>query len=299
MSESTLSTTALSKKLNIELSELFNALQKLNWIFRENDKWALTNDGILAGGKIKKDDNYGEYIIWPETISIDKIKAQIYDSNSHMLTASAIGEHFKTSAQKINLILSELGWMEKDDKRGWEITKIGKIAGGKQKEHDESGRLYVLWPDSIISNKSLTESLIENHIISLNKPEAKTNKKELNFRDKFPADHRASDGHMVRSRAEVIIDNYLYNNQITHAYERKLPIEEEVYSDFYIPMGKKAYIEFWGKEDDEQYNERKKTKIEIYKKHDFNLIELNDNDILNLDDFLPGKLLKFDIKGYM
>lgn len=42
----------------------------------------------------------------------------------------------------------------------------------------------------------------------------------------------------------------------------------------------------------------KKNKIEIYKKYDFRLIELNDTDILNLDDHLPKKLLKFNIKVY-
>jgi hypothetical protein len=300
MSVNFISTTALSKTLEVDLSELFSALQKLSWITRENDKWILTNDGIIAGGKMKKDDSFGEYITWPQSIDIDKIKSQISDSNSHMLTASVLAEKLKTTAQKMNLIISELGWMEKDDKRGWEITRLGKIIGGKQREHDESGRLYVLWPDGILSNKSLNESLIENHIIANTRNEKpSTDKKEQNFRDKFPANHRASDGHQVRSRAEVIIDNYLYSNRIIHAYERKLPIEEDVYSDFYIPMGKMVYIEFWGKENDEQYNARKKAKIEIYKKHEINLVELNDDDILRLDDILPGKLLKYDIKGYL
>jgi hypothetical protein len=51
-------------------------------------------------------------------------------------------------------------------------------------------------------------------------------------------------------------------------------------------------------EDDPKYAERKKAKIEIYKKYDFKLIELNDNDISNLDDHLPKKLLKYGIKVY-
>ncbi len=102
---------------------------------------------------------------------------------------------------------------------------------------------------------------------------------------------------MVRSRAEVIIDNALYDYKLAHAYERKLPIEEEVYSDFFIPS-ESVYIEYWGMEDDPKYAERKKVKIELYKKYDFKLIELSDDDILNLDDNLPKKLLKFGIKVY-
>ena len=300
MSEKFLSTTAISKNLGIDTSELFLVLQRFDWIVRSNEKWILTKEGEAIGGLLKKDDKYGEYIVWPETIPLDKIKKSIDESNNNLLTASTIAEKYKTSPQKINLIFSELGWMEKDDKRGWIITKLGKIVGGKQKEYADTSKFYVLWPESIVTNKSLIESLIENHIIETPKNEKKEVKSEdMSFREKFPATHRASDGHCVRSRAEVIIDNYLYNNQIIHAYERKLPIEEEVYCDFYIPMGNKVYIEFWGKEGDEQYDKRKKQKIEIYKKHGMNLIELNDDDILKLDDVLRGKLLKYDIKGYM
>nr|WP_228027447.1 hypothetical protein [Campylobacter concisus] len=41
------------------------------------------------------------------------------------------------------------------------------------------------------------------------------------------------------------------------AYEKRVPIKEDVYCDFYIPKGK-IYIEFWGYEDDEAYLEREK-----------------------------------------
>ena len=41
------------------------------------------------------------------------------------------------------------------------------------------------------------------------------------------------------------------------AHEKRVPIKEDVYCDFYIPKGK-IYIEFWGYEDDETYLERAK-----------------------------------------
>lgn len=298
MAEKYLSTTALSKNLNVEVSDLFIALQNLKWISRENDKWSLTEEGKKIGGLVKNDQKFGEYIVWPGTISFDDITKQLEKANHNLITASAIAEKVNISPQKINLIFSELGWMEKD-MRGWNLTKLGKIAGGKQREHADSSKLYVLWPDSILENKSLRETFIENHIIEDTKEKPVVENKEQSFRDKFPATLRASDGHCVRSRAEVIIDNFLYNNQIIHAYERKVPIEEELYCDFYIPGGKKVYIEFWGKVGDEQYENRKKKKIELYKKNQLNLIELGDDDITKLDDILPGKLLKYEIKGYM
>ena len=47
-----------------------------------------------------------------------------------------------------------------------------------------------------------------------------------------------------------------------------------------------------------KYLERKKKKLELYNKYELKFIELNDNDIMNLDDYLPKKLLKFGIKVY-
>ncbi|MBN2825103.1 MAG: hypothetical protein JXQ76_07270 [Campylobacterales bacterium] len=85
--------------------------------------------------------------------------------------------------------------------------------------------------------------------------------------------------------------------ELVHAYERKLPIEEEVYCDFYLPSGK-VYIEYWGMEEDAKYLQRKQAKKAIYEKYNFNLIELSDEDVLNLDDVLPRLLLKFDIQTY-
>lgn len=68
---------------------------------------------------------------------------------------------------------------------------------------------------------------------------------------------------MVRSRAEVLIDNWLYMQGIVHAYERRLPIEEECYCDFYLPGGKGVYIEFWGRESDPTYQERQAAKRDL------------------------------------
>ena len=111
---------------------------------------------------------------------------------------------------------------------------------------------------------------------------------EVDFRSKFPANYRTDDGHLVRSKAEQIIDNWLYRREIVHAYERRVPIEEELFCDFFIPIGK-VWIEYWGLEDKE-YLKRKELKKELYKKNDKNLIELTDKDIENLDDLLPLKL---------
>jgi hypothetical protein len=149
-----------------------------------------------------------------------------------------------------------------------------------------------------LTNKRLLETIQSIHGESTEEEEEFENKAvNVGFREKFVAKLRTADGHYVRSRAEMLIDNWLYMSEIVHAYERKLPVEEDVYCDFYLPVGK-VYIEYWGLENDERYAVRKKVKIDIYNKYGFNLIEIDDEDIQNLDDVLPRKLLKFGIQAY-
>lgn len=97
---------------------------------------------------------------------------------------------------------------------------------------------------------------------------------------------------MVRSKAEQIIDNWLYHKGIVHAYERRVPIEDEIYCDFFIPIGQKVWIEYWGLEE-EKYTKRKESKKRFYEKNQKKLIELVDKDIENLDDVMPIKLRPF------
>lgn len=297
-----ISTSALANELDIKSSDLFDKLRSFGWIERKNDKWVLTELGKQKGGQTRTNPKFGEFVVWPENISLDGGQQK---EKPRFLNATAIGKHFNISSQRLNLILSEFGWIEKDI-AGWTITKIGKNVGGRQFEHETSGGSYVLWPEDILQNKSLvgvfndasgekeTPKPIVPELQQQIQPTASTTN---NFREKFEAKHRTKDGHFVRSRAEVIIDDTLYDYGLVHAYEKKVPIEEELYTDFYLPNGK-VYIEFWGMESDPKYMERKNAKLEIYKKYDLKLIELDDNDISNLDDHLPKKLLKYGIKVY-
>ncbi|MDR2344685.1 MAG: hypothetical protein LBE18_01325 [Planctomycetaceae bacterium] len=201
------------------------------------------------------------------------------------INSTEIGKALNMPSQKINKLLAELSYIEKNEK-GWSITPLGEAKGGKQKKHFPTNNLFVTWNESII------ETLKKTNEPTTQTQQQTTNENEKNFREQFPAKLRTTDGHFVRSRAELLIDNWLYSEEIVHAYERKLPIEEETYCDFYLPKGK-IYIEFWGLENNEKYIKRKKKKIETYQKYQMNLIELKDNDIENLDDFLPNKLIKF------
>ena len=178
------------------------------------------------------------------------------------------------------------------------MTAQGKRQGGKQVEDHRSGVPYVRWPQSIAESTILRETI--GHANGAAEPGdlmPRTSPEEESFRDRFKATHRSTDGHMVRSKAEMLIDNWLYMAEIVHAYERKLPIEEELYTDFYIPTGK-VYIEYWGLEDDPKYLARKEAKQALYGKYGFSLIELHDKEVQNLDDILPRLLLKYGVQAY-
>lgn len=294
-----LSTSSLAKEHDLKSADLFDKLYTLGWIERKNDKWTLTTLGKQKGGQTRSTPKHGEFIVWPENISIDSGKPI---EKPKLLNSTIIGTHFQVSNQRMNLIFSELGWIEKSIS-GWAVTKLGKTVGGRQFEDEIKGNTYVKWSETILSNKSLLDvfsdpqsekEVIKPTVIAQHQTTSQTFE---NFRDNYPANFRTQDGHRVRSKAEMIIDNTLYQYGLVHAYERKLPIDENVLSDFYLPDGK-VYIEYWGMENDPKYAERKKKKIEIYNKHEIPLIELNDDDIQNLDDHLPKKLLKFGIKVY-
>lgn len=294
----TISTTKLSQKMEMSAQELFAKLAELGLIIKKDKKWELTEQGKGKGGCYKESKTYGQYIVWPEDLSIQPENQTVTNkTTSTLITATAIGGHYELSARKINHILSELGWVKKHLK-GWLLTKQGEKQKGLQCEDKRTGIPYVRWTESIIDAEPLKNTINETKGTYIS---AKTNADKpdatIGFREKFKAEYRSTDGHFVRSKAEMLIDNWLYMAEIVHAYERKLPITEDVYSDFYIPTGK-VYIEYWGYENEEKYQRRKQEKITIYKKYSFNLIELYDNDVQNIDDILPRLLLKHNVQAY-
>jgi hypothetical protein len=210
------------------------------------------------------------------------------------LTATELGEKLNLSSSKLNRVFSELGWIQKD-RKGWVATEQGKKLLAIDKTHHKTGIPFVVWPEAIITSRILKNSISELSAVKETTAVISDIKQTASgFRERHLPTHRTMDGHWVRSKAEALIDNWLYMSEVVHAYERSLPVEEELYCDFYIPEGK-VYIEYWGLETEPKYQVRKQQKLEIYKKYGFNLIELNDDHVKNLDDHLPKLLLKFNV----
>lgn len=114
---------------------------------------------------------------------------------------------------------------------------------------------------------------------------------ELDYRKKWEAKYRCSDGHYVRSKNEVLVDNWLYLHDICHSYEKAVFGEngEEYYSDFYIPSIE-LYVEIWGLAD-EEYIRRANCKKKVYAALGYHLLEIAGNDIMHLDDILEKEIL--------
>ena len=60
------------------------------------------------------------------------------ESPETLLSSTKIGEHFGISATRTNLILAELGWIEKYVK-GWQVTEHGRQLGGICREARQTG----------------------------------------------------------------------------------------------------------------------------------------------------------------
>ncbi len=316
-----ISTSALAKKLSTSKYQLDEILLAAGYITKTESGFILTELGIKNSGELTRHKRFGEYIAWDEDIVIPK---EIMEHKDDFYSSTKIAQKYNLSARKINMALSEIGFIQKYLK-GWTITELGIRNGGIQKENNKNGVPYVEWDETIFTNNAFSSILQEIRGEAGDKTQEKIDSSEnanfvgsqiqqqmqvqvhtqndndaihnSNFRERFVAKQRATDGHMVRSKAEMLIDNWLYMAEIVHAYERKLPIEEEVYCDFYIPTGK-IYIEFWGLENEPKYAVRKEIKKAIYEKYNFKLIELTDKDVFNLDDILPRMLLKHGVQTY-
>ena len=291
-----ISTSKLAQQINSSSKELFASLSDLKLIYRKNDSWHLTSQGKEFGGEVVFNKKYGDFIVWPSNFNPLDINS---NDRTKLINATKIGEFFEVSSQRVNRVLAELGWLDKGIK-GWNVTKIGRELGGVEYDHD-SGGTYVLWPEDILSNQTFKKSFnLDEDEIKIAEPTiTSAPEQSKNIRDKWPTPYRTKDGHRVRSRGEQMIDDYLYECGLVHAYEREVKnIKETVLSDFFIPGrngGEAVYIEYWGK-DDEKYDLRKEEKKEIYKRNNLNLIELENKHIYSLDDFLPRMLLKFKIR---
>ena len=237
-----LSTTALAKKLNIPAQQLFATFKDYGWIQRTGDTWALTPKGEFEGGSYQQSRRFGRYIVWPERLDQHPLLAAI-ESNQRITAASMCRYYPRLQARQINRALAELG-LQQHSLLGWELTPLGRTLGGQQEESANSGAFYVTWPHEIIDHPVIHRELTrQSDQLQPPQPESPGTEPDLFA---AAADSAAIcvgiDGHALQSPLETLVCDWLYLAQLAHAYRRALPIEEDVYADFYVPEGS-VYID--------------------------------------------------------
>ncbi len=104
--------------------------------------------------------------------------------------------------------------------------------------------------------------------------------------------YKCLDGHITRSRGEMIIDNHLFRLNIKHEYEGIIKVNgSSIMYDWFLP-DYNVYIEYWGYFGKEYYK-RKEEKIKLYKKGKIKLISIEDIMLENIYKNLEKKLEKY------
>jgi hypothetical protein len=292
--EGKLSTTALARKLDIPVQQLFATLRDYGWIKRSADSWVLLPKGEFEGGSYQNSRRYGRYIVWPQTLDHHPLLAAI-ESNQRITAASMRRYYPRLHARQINRALAEMG-LQHHSILGWELTNLGRSLGGQQEESEASGAFYVTWPHEVIDNPVIHRELTrQSDQIPSTEPADPTAEPDLfaNSSDCVSCD--GIDGHSLQTLLQMRVCNWLYLAQLAHAYQRALPTEELVKADFYLPAGN-VYIDCWEADITAGEISARLHKRELYRELGLHSLEVNSADVDRLDEVLGRGLLAFGIR---
>jgi len=276
MSEKHVSTTALARQLRKESKELFILLAQGGWIIKVDNHWQLTEKGKFEGGIYINHPKYGEYIAWPESVQDHPLLRLLPEAP---LSATHIGHKVDLPARLINLLLAERGWIKKHI-RGWLLTLRGKTIGGEQHTSEQSGIPFVTWPETLLDNAQFLASVAQIK------------------GDAFSLSKKTISGSVVENKTSFIVENWLYMAGVHHGNSYVLSTaNESVTADFFLPEFQLA-IDIWGAEDNAAALSEKLIKQEFYKNYGYDFIEVREETILQLDEFLAKQLFQFGLAVY-
>ena len=289
--EGRLSTTALARKLNIPVQQLFVTLRDYGWIERAGESWVLTAKGEFEGGGYQQSRRFGRYIVWPPSLDHHPLLGAI-ESNQRITAASMRRYYPRLHARQINRALAELG-LQRHSIIGWELTERGKALGGQQEESQNSGAFYVTWPHEMVDHPVIHRELTRQS--DQGQPVVNTDDAEPDLFAGTAVSCTGIDGHSLGSPLETAVCDWLYLAQLAHAYHRALPVEELVLADFYVPEGN-VYIDCWDEDAPALSLSAKLHKRELYQSLKLRNIEVNAADIERLDEVLGRRLLAFGVR---
>ena len=196
-------------------------------------------------------------------------------------------------------------------------TKKETIETARKENADNIAENNVVIIDEQNKSKCITCGRHTDGLLFCSDCHRKYSKKELLFKitncsavelldENYEGRYTCKDGHVVKSKSERDIDNYLFEHEIPHAYEKSLPYgkteKEILHPDFYLPnylgKGKHVFIEHWGyNENNLQYYKTKKFKMPIYEKLGITLVcTYEKTDTGDIDSTLERKLNKENIE---
>ena len=263
------SSTRLAKELGVDAKLVFLHLQNAGWIQRDGEHWQLTEVGKSAGGEYQQSDKFGQFITWPESMTQHEL---FKDLLPDWISATRLGQEFSLSGKLANSLLSELGLIERDQ-RGWMMTAQAEKLGAEQRNSKQG--FFVMWPRTIVDNQVIVDAF-----------ETVAAKKEA----------ACLDGRKLNNKADQKIANWLYLNHIAFAYQKSIAFSDMTVS-FYLPA-RKIYLEYWGMENISSSLSDKMQRGEKIKRLGLKYIELDDQNLAELDEFLPQKLLQFGLQLY-
>ena len=97
------------------------------------------------------------------------------------------------------------------------------------------------------------------------------------------------DGRFVRSRAEALISNFLFNNKIRYIYEKPIYYRENninkvLHPDFYLP-DYDLYIEY-NELNTDKYLQNKEYAMRIYRSKGMHVLVMTNKDLFNIPQFI-------------
>lgn len=281
-----ISTSALARRLELPVQQLFSALKDHNWIKKVDDGWALTGKGEFEGGRYQTSKRYGRYIVWPTTLLDHPLLKNL--EKGRLVSAAAVGKPYGLSAQQINRVLVDLGWL-RPAKSGWLLTKNGKQLGGQLFENQQVGAEYALWPEEIVEQRPLKRLLDQ-----LRAPQQGASSQDL-FSQSAPP--RTLDGRQLDSWPHWQIAQWLYLAGLRYACDALLPVEEALTADFFLPdFG--VYLEYWGSDAEAELLARRMRRVEACKALGAPVVDVHPDDLPHLDDYLSRRLRELAVEFY-
>ncbi|WOJ95815.1 hypothetical protein R0137_11230 [Congregibacter brevis] len=305
--DSRLSTSALAKRLKLPIQQLFVTLRDYEWIQRQGKSWALTAKGELQGGAYQESQRFGRYIVWPESLMEHPLVTAI-ESNQRIMPGGMQRYYPHLGVRQINRNFAELGLL-KLTRRGLELTSLGERFGGRQERDEDNGLLLVSWPHEIVDDAvihrelnrlagsgtttddpgsgSATSEAVEAPAPDTVAPDlfSEANEVSLALESQSEAQRYALDGHAVDSLLQLRVCDWLYTAQFAHARNRRLPVEELLSADFYVPaLG--LYIECWERDVPTTTLTRRLRTREVCRELDLAYQEVTAADIDRVDELL-------------